>query len=333
MANDRSVTPKRPTLADVAAHAGVSRALVSIVIRGANGASDATRKRVLAAADELGYRPDVRARLLARSQSKLIGVVFGMAGTFHFDVLDGLYAAAEKRGYELILSALTASRDERRAVDSLNDFRFDALIMLGPPTSRPTLAGEVPLVVVGWHVDHPAVDVVRTSDSIGMALAVGHLVAAGRRDIVHIDGGPGSVADARREGYRAAMIANGLGAQIRILPGGITQLDGYDAVRSLLDGESMPSAVVAFNDEVAVTVLEACRQAGVTVPGDVAVIGWDDSAISRLPHIDLTTVGQDAAVMAELALNRAIDRVEGARIDARDIVLEPVLHVRGTTVH
>ena len=109
-------TGKPATLEDVAAAAGVSRALVSIVIREAPGASAATRERVLRAADELGYRPDVRARLLARSQSKLIGTVFGMAGTFHFDVLDGLYNAAEDRGYELILSALTQSRGEARAV-------------------------------------------------------------------------------------------------------------------------------------------------------------------------------------------------------------------------
>ena len=125
-------TGKRVTLEDVAAAAGVSRALVSIVIREAPGASAATRERVLRAAADLGYRPDVRARLLARNQSKLIGTVFGMAGTFHFDVLDGLYTAAEDRGYELILSALTHSRGEARAVQSLQDFRFDALIMIGP---------------------------------------------------------------------------------------------------------------------------------------------------------------------------------------------------------
>ncbi len=135
---------KRVTLEDVAAAAGVSRALVSIVIRDAPGASAATRERVMRAAADLGYRPDVRARLLARSQSKLIGTVFGMAGTFHFDVLDGLYTAAEARGYELILSALTQSRGEARAVQSLQDFRLDALVMIGPDIEKPMLAGKSP---------------------------------------------------------------------------------------------------------------------------------------------------------------------------------------------
>ena len=103
----------RPTLEDVAARAGVSRALASIVMRGVAGASDGTRQRVLQAAAEIGYRPDARARLLASGNSRLLGVVFGMSGRFHLELLDGLYAAAEKAGYELILSALTPSRDER----------------------------------------------------------------------------------------------------------------------------------------------------------------------------------------------------------------------------
>jgi DNA-binding LacI/PurR family transcriptional regulator len=220
---------KRVTLEDVAAAAGVSRALVSIVIREAPGASAATRERVMRAAAELGYRPDVRARLLARSQSKLIGTVFGMAGTFHFDVLDGLYTAAEARGYELILSALTQSRGEARAVQSLQDFRLDALVMIGPDVEKPMLAGKVPLVAVGWHVDDPAVDSVRTSDAKGMALAVDHLVERGHRRIVHVDGGEGTISTSRREEFLRAMDAHGLRADARVLTGGLTRLEGYTA--------------------------------------------------------------------------------------------------------
>lgn len=322
---------KRPTLTDVAARAGVSRALVSIVIRGASGASDSTRVKVMKAAEEIGYRPDVRARLLARSQSKLIGVMFGVAGTFHFDLLDGLYAAAEKRGYELILSALTPGRDEQRAVQSLQDFRFDALIMLGPETPKPVLSGSIPLTVVGWHVDHPGVDVVRTSDAHGMELAIEHLHRGGHRDIVHVDGGTGSVAQARREGYIAAMNQFGLGDHIRIVDGGLTQQEGYGAARILLEESPPPSAVVAFNDEVAVAMLESCLRAGVDVPGDIAIVGWDDSPVARLPHIQLTTVAQDPRRLAKVAVDRAISRVEGAIIDDREIVLEPYLVIRSST--
>ncbi|MDT5068290.1 MAG: hypothetical protein QOK02_4445 [Mycobacterium sp.] len=330
---DRRPAPsgKRATLADVAALAGVSRALVSIVIREAPGASAATRERVLRAADELGYRPDVRARLLARSQSKLIGTVFGMAGTFHFDVLDGLYTAAEERGYELILSALTHSRGEARAVQSLQDFRFDALVMIGPDTEKPMLAGKVPLVTVGWCVDDPAVDAVRTSDAEGMALAVDHLVERGHRRIVHVDGGEGTISTSRREEFIRAMDRHGLKADARVLTGGLTRLEGYTAARTMLDDPHLPTAVIGFNDEVAVSVLEALIHAGYRVPQDISVIGWDNSEVAKLPHVRLTTVSQDAALIAKLAIDRAIARVEGMPVGERDVVLDPSLMVRATT--
>ena len=328
----RSVSPgKRVTLEDVAAAAGVSRALVSIVIREAPGASAATRERVMRAADQLGYRPDVRARLLARSQSRLIGTVFGMAGTFHFDVLDGLYTAAEARGYELILSALTHGRGEARAVQSLQDFRLDALIMIGPDTEKPLLAGKVPLVTVGWCVDDPTVDAVRTSDSAGMKLAVDHLVERGHRHIVHVDGGEGAVSSSRRDGFLDAMNAHGLKAEATVLTGGLTRLEGYTAARTMLDDPRLPTAVIGFNDEVAVSVLEALIHAGKRVPQDVSVIGWDNSLASKLPHTRLTTVSQDPPQIAKLAIDRAIARVEGAAVGERDVVLEPSLMVRATT--
>src|SRR6185437_869488 len=146
---------RRPTLEDVAAHAGVSRALVSIVIRGAAGASDATRERVLASAAQLGYRPDPRARLLARRRSRLLGVSFGAHYPFHADLLEGVYLAAEPAGYDVALSARTPSRDERRAVESLLDYRCEALILLGPQTSELRLAQlgrRLPVVVVARPV-------------------------------------------------------------------------------------------------------------------------------------------------------------------------------------
>ena len=283
------------------------------------------------AADELGYRPDVRARLLARSQSKLIGTVFGMAGTFHFDVLDGLYTAAEARGYELILSALTHGRGEARAVQSLQDFRLDALIMVGPDTEKPLLAGKISLVTVGWCVDDPAVDAVRTSDARGMELAVDHLVERGHRHIVHVDGGEGAVSTSRRDEFLRAMDAHGLKEEAMVLTGGLTRLEGYMAARTMLDDPRLPTAVIGFNDEVAVSVLEAMLHAGQRVPLDVSVIGWDNSLVSKLPHIRLTTVSQDPPLIAKLAVDRAIARVEGAAVAERDVVLEPSLMVRATT--
>jgi len=322
----------RPTLEDVAARAGVSRALVSLVIRGVAGqASAQTRERVLQAAAELGYRPDAQARLLARNRSQLLGVVYNVRHAFHAELVDRLYAAAEDAEYELVLSGLTPCRDDRRAVETILDFRCEALILLGPETPAPSLAGRLPVVVVGWRVRDSSVDVIRTSDDQGLRQAIDHLVGLGHREIVHVDGGDGPVSAARRRGYRTAMRRHGLGELVRIIPGGHTEEAGATAARLLLDGGSLPSAVVTFNDDTALGRLDSFIRAGVVVPDDVSIVGYDDSWVSRLSCINLTTVGQDADRMAALAVERAIARLNGQAAPEREIVLSPYLVVRGTT--
>lgn len=323
---------RRPTLEDVAARAGVSRAMVSIVLRGAPGSRPETRDRVLRAAAELGYRPDTRARLLASDHSRQLGVVFGMAGRFHAELLDGLYVAADKAGYELILSALTASRDERTAVQTLLDFRCEAVILVGPGLRGvPVLAGRLPVTVIGWHVSDPAVDVVRTSDDEGMRRAVDHLVDRGHRDIAHVDGGPGPVATARRRAYRAAMRRHGLDRHARIIRGGDSLDAGVAASRVLLHGTPLPTAVIGYNDDVAAGLLEALAGAGIRVPQDISIVGWDDNSLARLPHLDLTTVRQDAVEMTRLAVERSVARLRGEPITQRELVLPPELVVRSST--
>jgi DNA-binding LacI/PurR family transcriptional regulator len=326
------LTRRRVTLDDVARHARVSRALVSIVMRDAPGASSATRERVLAAVRELGYRPDVRARSLAGQKSRLIGVMFGVSiGTFQFDLLEGLYAAAEKHGHSLILTPVTRGRDEHRAAQDLHDFGFDALIMLGPHTPRPLLTGKVPIAVVGWHVDDPAVDVVRTSDEHGMAQAVNHLADLGHRRIAHIDGGATVISSSRREGYAKAMRAHGLGSYIRIIPGGQSQLDGQRAVRTLLSEGDLPTALLAYNDDTAVAAMGLLAQQDIEVPGHMSVVGWDDGEAAALSPVGLTTVAQDPMEMARLAVERIVARIEGRRVEGHEIVLEPELRVRSST--
>ncbi len=326
---------RRPTLEDVAAHAGVSRALASIVIRGAAGASDTTRQRVLASAAQLGYRPDPRAQLLARRHSRLIGVSFGAHHPFHADLLEGIYLAAEPAGYDVALSALTPSRDEHRAVESLLDYRCEALILLGPQTPESRLAelsSRLPVVVVARHVRNRSVHVVRTDDEAGARAAVAHLADLGHRDIAHVDGGRAPGAAERRRGYLAAMRQHGLAERTRILPGGLTEEGGGAAARILLSGaDPLPTAVVAFNDRCAVGVLDALARADVAVPADVSLVGYDDDRLSRLPHINLTTVAQNAPRMAALAVDTAVALLDGTGVADRAAVIAPHLTVRGTT--
>lgn len=323
---------RRPTLEDVAARAGMSRSLVSLVLRGARtGATAATRERVLQAAAEIGYRPDARARLLASGESRLIGVVFGMAGRFHLEFLDGLYVAAKRADYQLILSALTPRRDEGEAVATLLDFRCEAAIILAPDRAVGALVERLPVVTVGWHPKDPAIDVVRTSDDDGMRQAVDHLVGLGHHRILHVDGGSGPVSTSRRSGYRAAMRKHGLEQHVRVVRGGISQEDGSRAARDVLADGTPPTAIIAYNDDVAAGLVETLGGAGLRVPDQVSVVGWDDSSLARLPHVDLTTVRQDADVMTHLAVERCVARIHDDPVTDREQVLQPRLVVRGST--
>ncbi|MFI5879409.1 LacI family DNA-binding transcriptional regulator [Streptomyces sp. NPDC051554] len=327
---------KRPTLAHVAARAGVSVALVSIVMRGAYGASATTRERVLKAAEEIGYRPDTRARVLRSNRSRLLGVQFGLRHPFHTDLVEGIYAAAEPAGYQVALSAVAPSRGERQAVEALLADRCEALVLLGPevPAARLAhLATQVPVVSVARRLRPapPAVDVVRTADDEGARQAVDHLVALGHRAIAHIDGGRAPGAADRRRGYRTAMHRHGLDDHVRVLPGGLTEDDGARGARILLAEKPRPSAVLAFNDRCATGVLDTFLRAGVSVPGEISVVGFDDTSLSRLAHIDLTTVAQDIPRLAELAVGRAIARLDGEAVTEGESVVPPRLVVRGTT--
>lgn len=341
-------SPHRPTavtMDDVAARAGVSRALVSIVFRGAPGASQASRERVMAAAEELAYRPDRRASLLGRSHSRTIGVVFGLHREFHAELVEQLYRACEPTEYDLALGATAPSRDESAAIGSLLDFRCEAMVLVGP-TLRiahiEELAARLPVVVLARSLRARAVDVVRTDDVAGARLAVQHLAALGHRGIVHVDGHRAPGAAERRRGYRSAMADLGLDSRAVIVRGGLTDEDGERAAPAVLGLEDV-TAVSAFNDHCAAGLLASLRQQGTRVPEDLSLVGYDDSHVAGLAGIALTTVAQDPAELATAALDLAVRRAQdsdapdpGARREgisrgSDEVVIAPRLVERRTT--
>ncbi len=205
---DRTGGARRPRLSDVAARAGVSAGTVSLVLRGEPGPSEQTRTRVHAAAAELGYRPDRTASSLARRRSGLLGVLVDPHSSFHAELVEELDVAAQDAGYDLVLSPVTRVRGEARAVETLLDFRSEALVLLGPeaPSARlAQLAASVPTVVLGRRLQPLVADVVRSADAAGVGQAVEHLAELGHADVVFVDGGRGTIAADRRRGYRAAM--------------------------------------------------------------------------------------------------------------------------------
>lgn len=324
---------RRPTMADVASHLGVSRALVSIVLRGVEGASDATRQRVLEAAAEMGYRPDSLAQGLRRSRSRNLGVLFSLRRPFEVELVEHMYAATRERGYELLLGPFTPGRGQDVVVDELLRYRCAGLVVVGPELHArdlEPLAEEVAVVEVGRGVTRGPVDVIRNDDAVGTRQAVDHLVGLGHRAIAYVDGGPNPGAEDRRDGYRAAMTDHGLASEIRIVPGGYTEDEGAAAGEKLLAGPP-PTAVIAANDPCAVGVLDTVLRAGLTVPGDLSVVGYDDSRFGRLPGIDLTSVRQDIPRMARLAVKAVVDRLDHPTRRTLDRVLRPTLVVRGST--
>jgi len=325
---------RRPRLADVAAAVGMSTASVSLVLRGVPGPSAATRERVLDAAARLGYRPDRAASSLARRRSRLIGVLMNVRSAFHTELVEDLHETVERQGYDLVLSTVTRGRGEERAVETLVDSRCEALVLIGPEAPAARLAAldrQLPVVALCRRIPAAGVDVVRVDDAEGVAQAVGHLVELGHRSITYLDGGPGPVAVDRRRGYRRAMRRHGLADQTRIVPGDHSEAAGPRAARVLLDDGELPTAVVAFNDASAVGLLDALLRAGVDVPGVVSVVGYDDSPLSRLAHVNLSTVSQSTRLLTEHAIAAVVERLDGARTTHREVVLPPRLVVRGTT--
>jgi DNA-binding LacI/PurR family transcriptional regulator len=323
---------RRPRLADVAARAGVSAGLVSLVLRSQPGPSDQTRTRVLAVARELGYRADRTASLLARRRSQHLGVFMDVRNTFHAEMVADIDAAATRRGYDLVLSVLTPTRDERAATEILLDFRCEGLILLGPDDRAGWLSAlgqELPVVAVGRRVRSASLDVVRAADDLGVAQAVAHLAGLGHQDIAFVDGGRGTIAADRRRGYRRAMRRHALTGRIRVIPGDHTEEAGVRAAPALLEGRA--TAVIASNDRCAVGLLDRLARLGVDVPGDISVVGYDDSTLARLGHVDLTTVSQDAPRQAEEAVALLAGRLDDGRTEPREVVLPPRLVIRTTT--
>ncbi|HMR50529.1 MAG TPA: LacI family DNA-binding transcriptional regulator [Arachnia sp.] len=323
-----------PTMVDVAKAAGVSRALVSIVMRGAPGASEQTRAHVLAAAAELGYVPDARAQALRQRGKPSIGVVFQPSQPFQAAIVDRIYAATRDTDYSVVLSATTESHGEGAALESLMAYRCGSLIALGTDLRAERLApivARLPLIVVAWSLDAEGVECVASDDSEGMAQAIGHLVALGHRRIAYLESPSAGGNAERRRGYLEAMAAHGLTDEIDVVPAGSREQGGAAAAEALLERPRLPTAIISFNDNCAAGVQDIFVRRGVRIPEDVSLVGFDDSEIAQVSYRQLTTIRQDIDALAQAATRRAIDRMFGRPVEERIQVIPTTLTLRATT--
>lgn len=315
----------------------MSKSLVSRVMRGADAVSRHRREAVLAAAGELGYRPNAAARSLVQQRSFHVGVlVSDLHNLFFAEVIDGIDEVAAGRGYRtLIVTGNRVGEAEADALETLLELRMDGLILLAPRLPRAVIARaaeSAPVAMAGGAtVRVPGLDVVATDDVRGAALAVEHLVGLGHRRIGMVDGGAGAGAAERRRGYEDAMERCGLAEHVRVAAGDFTEEGGFLGARRLLERSPRPTAIFASNDLSALGALNAIEGAGLTIPGDVSLVGYDNTALASLRHLSLTTVHQPRRQIGQMAMRALLRRIDGTGTRARRVVLEPRLVARDTT--
>lgn len=339
-AGSAKAAPKRqgaPTIHDVAARAGVSKSLVSLVLRGSPHVSEARRKAVLKAIDDLGYRPNTMARSLVERRTHIVGVVISdMRNPWYVDLVENFQMLMCERGMSVLLGngRLDASTDES-LVEAFLRLRVDGLFLVGslPLTDAIIASARSVPTVVGSSRDMklPRVDTVANDDHLGATLAVDHLVALGHRRIAHLGGGVGNVAQARRAGYEDAMAWHGLSDETRVECCDFTESSGYEAAMKLLRARSRPSAIFGLNDVACIGALSAADELGITIPGQLSLVGYDNTSLAAMPRVSLTTVDPMNSEVGRVAAEMLFARVQHRLRPAVERLIEPRLVVRGSS--
>ena len=327
---------KPPTIRDVAEQAGVSKSLVSLVLRGSGQVRPEKREAVLAAVRELGYRPNAAARSLSEQRTRTVGVLLhDLRNPWFVDLLDGLNPLLHDNGLHMLLAdARLSRRTGQNLAGPFLDLGVDGLVVVGTlpdPAALGAVAELIPVVVAGAREPVPAgVDVVAGDDEQGARLITEHLIGLGHRRIAHI-AGYGAVGELRRRSFEATMRAHGLAGQALVEPCDMTEEGGHRTAVRLLGRANRPTAVIAVNDIAAVGALSAAEELGLRVPHDLSVTGYDNTSIARLRHLWLTTVDNAGHEVGRRAARCLLDRFEGRGGEGRVQLAAPSLEIRGTT--
>jgi len=325
---------KPATIRDVAERAAVSVASVSRVLNGAGPVTEATRQRVLEAVEALQYVPHSGARSLSTSKTNTVGVILpDLYGEFFSELIRGMDVAARALGYHLIVSSSHDDADEASSAIRSMRGRVDGLIVLSPHLGAANLAsglaGRTPVLLMNGGAGADGRPSIVVDNHGGAVAAVEHLIATGRRRIAHIAGPAGNLeAEARLAGYLEAMAAAGLPTMV--VDGAFTKASGQDAGAALAARPDRPDAVFAANDNMAVGALLAFQDAGLRVPEDVAMVGFDDIPLAALVRPGLTTLKIQIAETGRKALERLV-RLIGSAADTACEVVRPELVVRASS--
>lgn len=311
-----------PTILDVASHAGVSKSTVSNVVRGIPGVSEATRRRVRSAIDELGYQPNVLARHLVQQRTSILGVLVGdLANPFFAEMAKSVERHAAARGYTAMFSNTEGeSESELAGVETLLQHRVAGIVFLAfsgdARTMEQVSRHEIPVVFLSCGAAWG--DVVSADDERGARIATNHLIELGHRRIAYV-----SIPEledrsdhVRWEGYVETLRHAGIDASIRISwspPSDRAHVNGVD--RRLVDvfrGPEGATGAFATNDVAAIALQEFADRVGLRVPEDLSIVGFDDVPMAGLARIGLTTVAQPRDELAKLGIAAIADRISGA---------------------
>jgi LacI family transcriptional regulator len=321
------------TIRDVARRAQVSVASVSRVLNRLDNVSEETKTRVSDAVRELGYVPHAGARSLSLARTNAIGVVLpDFHGEFFSEIVRGMDREASRRGYMLLLSNVHHGSEQSANAMRAMRGRVDGLIVLAPHLTTEELANAIPggspAVLINTRGDAAGHPGVRLDNAAGARAVADHLVKLGRKRIVHISGPEGNIdAQERAEAFAQAMEESGVA--LTTLQGDFAEESGEAAIDSLLQSGQEFDAVFAANDMMASGALQALNRAGIRVPEQVAVAGFDDIPLAR--HIRLTTIHVGIAELGERAVDRLISILSGEQDPGGQELHRPDLVIRSTT--
>ncbi len=347
------MTRKKPaTLNDIAATIGVAPMTVSRVVNGKGYVSDETRELVLKAVAEMNYRPNGLARNLKRQKTETVGLVLGdISNPYSTEIANAVREALSARGFNLFICISEHSaKEDIAAFDSLVDHNVDGIIvatrsnMEGDQRLRSIVERNVPVVVVGRDFHHELADSISADNFKGGFEATQHLIDLGHERVAFIGASYENRSNLKRlQGYLSALTEHGLPVDERLItgrketisevPGYSTEKIGYEGMKRLLSLPKRPTAVFARNDFTAVGAMTAIKEAGLSIPKDIAVVGFDDTPLALHTLPPLTTVRQPMRLQGKLAAEFLLRRISAEDpIETENRVLECELIVRQSTV-
>jgi DNA-binding LacI/PurR family transcriptional regulator len=327
-------------LADVAKQAGVSEATVSRVLNGKPGISDATRAAVLTALDVIGYE---RPTHLRARRARMVGLIVPELQNPIFPALAEVVAGAlAQRGFNAVLCTRTGSMSEAEYVEMLLERQVSGMIFAGGQYAeadaphdhyRRLLQLRLPVVLVNAAAEHLDFPRVSTDDAVAMEQAYAHLASLGHERLGLILGPPDHVPSARKlAAFQAVSVANGGRLPAELVERTRFSIEGGHAAAGRLIARGV-TGIICASDPLALGAIRAARRAGLSVPADLSVIGYDDSAFMSCTDPPLTTVRQPIEAIGRAAVEMLAGQIEGSSVSADELFFEPEVVARGSTAY